>query len=131
MMTASVTPLRKPRAFFRAPFLLCLASVAVLGCGPCFGRRRGTCFRREPAPAACPASAYAQGIHAPGRICRYRREGQAPPFHLRSASRSIPARKMMGLEGDLPFPPNSQMERFLSVASACPEGPQTPEEARQ
>src|SRR5882672_8807379 len=106
MMTASV-PAPKPRAF-SARRLALLASVAVLGAAVLVG---GAGLVPKEAGPALSSIAYAQGIQRPAGFADIVEKVKPAVISVRVKVNS--GAKMTGLEGDLPFPPNSQMERFF------------------
>src|SRR5262249_16558700 len=132
-MTASV-PAQKSR-FLSARRLVLLASVAGLGvtvllggAGPLgvpFRRGGGEPPPRPPSPAR-PAIAYAEGVQRPMGFADI--VDKVKPAVMSARVKTASGAKMMGFEGDLPSPPNSQIERFFR-RFGLPEGA-TPDEPR-
>ena len=120
-MTASV-PAQKSR-ILSARRLVLLASVAGLGVTVLLG---GAGLLPQPTSPALIAIAYAQGVQRPMGFADI--VDKVKPAVMSVRVKSAGGAKMMGFEGDLPFPPNSQMERFFR-RFGLPEGA-TPEEPR-
>jgi len=120
-MTASV-PAQKSR-ILSARRLVLLASVAGLGVTVLLG---GAGLLPQPTSPALTAIAYAQGVQRPMGFADI--VDKVKPAVMSVRVKTAGGAKMMGFEGDLPFPPNSQMERFFR-RFGLPEGA-TPEEPR-
>src|SRR5499433_1570752 len=120
-MTASV-PAQKSR-FLSARRLVLLASVAGLGVTVLLG---GAGLLPQPTSPALTAIAYAQGVQRPMGFADI--VDKVKPAVMSVRVKTAGGAKMMGFEGDLPFPPNSQMERFFR-RFGLPEGA-TPDEPR-
>jgi serine protease Do len=113
-MTAS-TPAPKPRAF-SARRLALLASVAGLGGALLVG---GAGLVPKGAGPALSSIAYAQGIQRPAGFADIVEKVKPAVISVRVKVNSDA--KMMGLEGNSPFAPNSQMDRFFR-RFGMPEG---------
>ena len=120
-MTASV-PAPKPR-ILSARRLVLLAGVAGLGVTVLLG---GAGLLPQPANRALTEIAYAQGVQRPMGFADIVDKVKPAVISVRVKMTGGP--KMMGLEGDSPFPPNSQIERFFR-RFGFPDG-NTPEERR-
>src|SRR6266498_818974 len=120
-MTASV-PAQKSR-ILSARRLVLLASVAGLGVTVLLG---GAGLLPQPTSPALTAIAYAQGVQRPMGFADI--VDKVKPAVMSVRVKTAGGAKMMGFEGDLPFPPNSQIERFFR-RFGLPEG-NTPEERR-
>src|SRR5215813_11498459 len=120
-MTASV-PAQKSR-FLSARRLVLLASVAGLGVTVLLG---GAGLLPQPTSPALTAIAYAQGVQRPMGFADI--VDKVKPAVMSVRVKTAGGAKMMGFEGDLPFPPNSQIERFFR-RFGLPEGV-TPDEPR-
>jgi serine protease Do len=113
-MTAS-TPAPKPRAF-SARRLALLASVAGLGGALLVG---GAGLVPKGAGPALSSIAYAQGVQRPAGFADIVEKVKPAVISVRVKVNSDA--KMMGLEGNSPFAPNSQMDRFFR-RFGMPEG---------
>jgi serine protease Do len=113
-MTAS-TPAPKPRAF-SARRLALLASVAGLGGALLIG---GAGLVPKGAGPALSSIAYAQGVQRPAGFADIVEKVKPAVISVRVKVNSDA--KMMGLEGNSPFAPNSQMDRFFR-RFGMPEG---------
>ena len=120
-MTASV-PAPKSR-ILSARRLVLLAGVAGLSVTVLLG---GAGLLPQPTNRALTEIAYAQGVQRPMGFADIVEKVKPAVISVRVKMTGGP--KMMGFEGDLPFPPNSQMERFFR-RFGLPEG-NTPEERR-
>jgi serine protease Do len=120
-MTASV-PAPKSR-ILSARRLVLLAGVAGLSVTVLLG---GAGLLSQPTNRALTEIAYAQGVQRPMGFADIVEKVKPAVISVRVKMTGGP--KMMGFEGDLPFPPNSQMERFFR-RFGLPEG-NTPEERR-
>src|SRR6266567_2426201 len=120
-MTASV-PAQKSR-ILSARRLVLLASVAGLGVTVLLG---GAGLLPQPTRPTLTAIAYAQGVQRPMGFADI--VDKVKPAVMSVRVKTAGGAKMMGFEGDLPFPPNSQIERFFR-RFGLPEGA-TPEEPR-
>src|SRR5258708_22863914 len=120
-MTASV-PAPKSR-ILSARRLVLLAGVAGLGATVLLG---GPGFLRQPTNPSLSAVAYAQGVQRPMGFADI--VDKVKPAVMSVRVKTASGAKMMGFEGDLPFPPNSQIERFFR-RFGLPEGA-TPDEPR-
>ena len=120
-MTASV-PAQKSR-ILSARRLVLLASVAGLGVTVLLG---GAGLLPRPTGPALTAIAYAQGVQRPMGFADI--VDKVKPAVMSVRVKTAGGAKMMGFEGDLPFPPNSQIERFFR-RFGLPEGA-TPDEPR-
>src|SRR5262249_34437236 len=105
-MTASV-PAQKSR-FLSARRLVLLASVA--GLGVTVLRGGGGPLPQPPSPAL-PAIAFPQGAQRPMEFPDI--VDRVKPAVMSVRVKTASGAKMMGFEGDLPSPPNSQIERFF------------------
>src|SRR5947209_2325627 len=120
-MTASV-PAPKSRTL-SARRLVLLAGVAGLGVTVLLG---GAGLLPQPTSPALTSIAYAQGVQRPMGFADI--VDKVKPAVMSVRVKTAGGAKMMGFEGDLPFPPNSQIERFFR-RFGLPEGA-TPEEPR-
>src|SRR5262244_2409684 len=120
-MTASV-PAQKSR-ILSARRLVLLASVAGLGVTVLLG---GAGLLPQPTSPALTAIAYAQGVQRPMGFADI--VDKVKPAVMSVRVKTAGGAKMMGFEGDLPSPPNSQIERFFR-RFGLPEGA-TPDEPR-
>ncbi len=122
-MTASV-PAQKSR-ILSARRLVLLASVAGLGVTVLLG---GAGLLPQPTSPALTAIAYAQGVQRPMGFADI--VDKVKPAVMSVRVKTAGGAKMMGFEGDLPFPPNSQIERFFRrfglPEAATPEEPRAP-----
>ena len=115
VMTASV-PAQKSRVL-SARRLVLLASVAGLGVAVLFG---GAGLISKATGPALTNIAYAQGIQRPVGFADIVEKVKPAVISVRVKMDGGGA-KMMGFDGDMPFPPNSQMERFFR-RFGMPEG---------
>jgi serine protease Do len=120
-MTASV-PAPKSR-ILSARRLVLLAGVAGLGVTVLLG---GAGLLPQPTNRTLTAIAYAQGAQRPMGFADIVEKVKPAVISVRVKVAGGP--KLMGFEGDLPFPPNSQIERFFR-RFGLPEG-NAPEERR-
>src|SRR5258708_4897582 len=120
-MTASV-PAPKSRTL-SARRLVLLAGVAGLGVTVLLG---GAGLLPQPTSPALTSIAYAQGVQRPMGFADI--VDKVKPAVMSVRVKTASGAKMMGFEGDLPFPPNSQIERFFR-RFGLPEGA-TPDEPR-
>src|SRR2546426_7357181 len=120
-MTASV-PAPKSR-ILSARRLVLLAGVAGLSVTVLLG---GAGLLPQPTNRALTEIAYAQGVQRPMGFADIVEKVKPAVISVRVKMTGGP--KMMGFEGDLPFPPNSQMELFFRPLG-LPEG-NPPEERR-
>src|SRR5262245_24145813 len=120
-MTVSV-PAQKSR-ILSARRLVLLASVAGLGVTVLLG---GAGLLPQPTSPALTSIPYAQGVQRPMGFADI--VDKVKPAVMSVRVKTAGGAKMMGFEGDLPFPPNSQMERFFR-RFGLPEGT-TPDEPR-
>ncbi len=122
-MTASV-PAQKSR-ILSARRLVLLASVAGLGVTVLLG---GAGLLPQPTRPTLTAIAYAQGVQRPMGFADI--VDKVKPAVMSVRVKTAGGAKMMGFEGDLPFPPNSQIERFFRrfglPEAATPEEPRAP-----
>src|ERR1700704_6542238 len=109
------SPAPNPRVL-SARRLVLLAGVAGLGVAVLLG---GAGFGPQGAVPALSSIAYAQGVQRPAGFADIVEKVKPAVISVRVKVNS--GAKMMGLEGDLPFPPNSQMERFFR-RFGMPEG---------
>ena len=114
-MTASV-PAQKSRVL-SARRLVLLASVAGLGVAVLFG---GAGLISKATGPALTNIAYAQGIQRPVGFADIVEKVKPAVISVRVKMDGGGA-KMMGFDGNMPFPPNSQMERFFR-RFGMPEG---------
>ena len=114
-MTASV-PAQKSRVL-SARRLVLLASVAGLGVAVLFG---GAGLISKATGPALTNIAYAQGIQRPVGFADIVEKVKPAVISVRVKMDGGSA-KMMGFDGNMPFPPNSQMERFFR-RFGMPEG---------
>src|SRR5262249_37941941 len=121
VMTVSV-PAQKSR-ILSARRLVLLASVAGLGVTVLLG---GAGLLPQPTTPALTSIAYAQGADRGMGLADI--VDRVRPAVMSVRVKPAGGAKMMGFEGDLPFPPNSQMERFFR-RFGLPEGT-TPDEPR-
>jgi serine protease Do len=112
-MTASV-PAPKSR-ILSARRLVLLAGVAGLGVAVLLGAGP----LPQPTSPALTSIAYAQGVQRPMGFADI--VDKVKPAVISVRVKTASGAKMMGFEGDLPFPPNSQMERFFR-RFGLPEG---------
>ena len=113
-MTASVSA---PKArILSARRLVLLASVAGLGATVLFG---GAGLLPKGSGPALATIAYAQGVQRPMGFADIVEKVKPAVISVRVKVAAGP--KMMGFDGDLPFSPNSQMERFFR-RFGLPEG---------
>jgi serine protease Do len=108
-------PAPKPRVL-SARRLVLLAGVAGLGVAVLLG---GAGFGPQGAGPSLSSIAYAQGVQRPAGFADIVEKVKPAVISVRVKVNS--GAKMMGLEGDSPFPPNSQMERFFR-RFGMPEG---------
>jgi serine protease Do len=113
-MTVS-DPAPKPRTL-SARRLVLLASVAGLGVAVLLG---GAGLVPKSTSSALSTIAYAQGVQRPMGFADVVDKVKPAVISVRVKVAAGP--KMMGFEGDLPFPPNSQIERFFR-RFGMPEG---------
>jgi serine protease Do len=113
-MTASV-PAQKSRTL-SARRLVLLAGVAGLGVTVLLG---GAGLLPQPTSPALTSIAYAQGVQRPMGFADI--VDKVKPAVMSVRVKTAGGAKMMGFEGDLPFPPNSQIERFFR-RFGLPEG---------
>ena len=124
-MTASVNPAPKPRVL-SARRLVLMASVAGLGAAVLFG---GPILAPKPSTSALTNIAYAQGVQRPVGFADIVEKVKPAVISVRV---KVDANtKLMGFDGNMPFPPNSQMERFFRRFGmpGMPDGA-TPDEQR-
>ena len=107
-MTESVNPAPKPRVL-TARRLVLLASVAGLGAAVLFGGAEPRFQARH--DLALTNIAYAQGVQRPVGFADI--VEKVKPAVISVRVKVDASTKMMGFDGDSPFPPNSQMERFF------------------
>jgi serine protease Do len=121
-MTASV-PAPKSR-ILSARRLVLLAGVAGLGVAVLLGAGP----LPQPTSPALTSIAYAQGVQRPMGFADI--VDKVKPAVMSVRVKTAGGAKMMGFEGDLPFPPNSQMERFFRrfglPEGTNPDEPRTP-----
>jgi serine protease Do len=121
-MTASV-PAPKSR-ILSARRLVLLAGVAGLGVAVLLGAGP----LPQPTSPALTSIAYAQGVQRPMGFADI--VDKVKPAVMSVRVKTAGGAKMMGFEGDLPFPPNSQMERFFRrfglPEGAVPDEPRAP-----
>jgi serine protease Do len=122
-MTASA-PAPKPR-ILSARRLVLLASVAGLGAAVLFG---GADFLPKATGPALSTIAYAQGVQRPMGFADIVDKVKPAVISVKVKVAASGA-KMMGMEGDTPFAPNSQIERFFR-RFGMPEG-MTPDEQQR
>jgi serine protease Do len=123
IMTASA-PAPKSRTL-SARRLVLLASVAGLGVAVLFG---GAGLVPKGTGPGLSTIAYAQGIQRPMGFADIVDKVKPAVISVR-VKLAAAGPKMMGFEGDLPFPPNSQIERFFrrfGMPEGMPEEPRTP-----
>jgi serine protease Do len=120
-MTASV-PAPKSRTL-SARRLILLAGVAGLGATVLLGSAG---VLPQSTTSGLSAVAYAQGVQRPTGFADI--VEKVKPAVISVRVKAAGGAKMMGFEGDLPFPPNSQIERFFR-RFGLPDG-NTPEERR-
>ena len=127
-MTASV-PAQKSRTL-SARRLVLLAGVAGLGVTVLLG---GAGLLPQPTSPALTSIAYAQGVQRQMGFADI--VDKVKPAVISVRVKTASGAKMMGFEGDLPFPPNSQMERFFRrfglPEGINPEQPQQPRSPRE
>ena len=107
-MSQSVSPAQKPRSTLSARRLVLLASAAVIGAGVLFSSghfvpRSDSTFLASPA--------YAQSAQRPVGFADIVEKVKPSVISVRVKVDGGP--RMMGFEGDSPFPPGSPMERFF------------------
>ena len=121
-MTASV-PAPKSR-ILSARRLVLLAGVAGLGVTVLLGAG----LLPQPTSPALTSIAYAQGVQRPMGFADI--VDKVKPAVISVRVKTAAGAKMMGFEGDLPFPPNSQIERFFRrfglPEGAVPDEPRAP-----
>jgi serine protease Do len=122
-MTESVNA-PKPR-FLPKRRLALLASAAGLGAALMFA---GAGFVTKPNGSILNTVAYAQNVQRPMGFADIVEKVKPAVISVRVKVNSGP--QMMGLEGDQPFPPGSQMERFFRRFGA-PDGEGMPQAPRQ
>src|SRR6266511_3976343 len=106
-MTASVNPAPKPRVL-TARRLVLLASVAALGAAVLFA---GPSLAPRATSSALTNIAYAQNLQRPVGFADIVEKVKPAVISVRV---KVDANtKMMGFDGNMPFPPNSPMERFF------------------
>src|SRR3954449_12854526 len=121
-LTLMTTSVPAKARILSARRLVLLASVAGLGVAVLGGADLVT----KASGPALSTVAYAQGVQRPMGFADIVEKVKPAVISVRVKMTGGP--KMMGFEGDLPFPPNSQMERFFR-RFGLPEG-NTPEERR-
>jgi serine protease Do len=124
-MTASVNPAAKPRVL-SARRLVLLASVAGISAAALFG---GSILAPKPSTSALTNIAYAQGVQRPVGFADIVEKVKPAVISVRV---KVDANtKLMGFDGNTPFPPNSQMDRFFRRFGmpGMPDGA-TPDEQR-
>jgi serine protease Do len=107
-MPQSVTPAPKPRSVLSARRIVLLASAAVIGAGVLISGLQ-IAPRSDASFLASPA--YAQTAQRPVGFADIVEKVKPSVISVRVKVDGGP--KMMGLEGDSPFPPGSPMERFF------------------
>jgi serine protease Do len=125
-MTASVNPAPKSRVL-SARRLVLMAGVAGLGAAALFG---GPVFAPKPGTSALTNIAYAQGVQRPVGFADIVEKVKPAVISVRV---KVDANtKLMGFDGNLPFPQNSPMERFFRRFGmpGMPDGA-IPDEPRQ
>jgi serine protease Do len=122
-MTASVSAPKSRTLSARRVVLL--AGVAGLGVTVLLG---GAGLLPQPTSPALTSIAYAQGVQRPMGFADI--VDKVKPAVMSVRVKTASGAKMMGFEGDLPFPPNSQMERFFRrfglPEGAAPDEPRAP-----
>ena len=119
-MSQSVSPAREPGAILSARRLVLLASAAVIGAGVVFG---GAQFApRSETFIASPA--YAQTVQRPVGFADVVEKVKPSVISVRVKVDGGP--RMMGLDGESPFPPGSPMERFFRRFGTPDSAPDTP-----
>src|SRR5689334_9362592 len=121
-MPQSVTPAQKPRSTLSARRLVLLASAALIGAGamfasPHFVPTRDASFLASPA--------YAQNAQRPVGFADIVEKVKPSVISVRVKVDGGP--RMMGFEGDSPFPPGSPMERFFRRFGS-PDGDGAPQQ---
>ena len=106
-MTESVNPAPKPRVL-TARRLVLLASVAGLGAAVLFA---GASLVPKAAGLSLTTIAYAQGAQRPVGFADIVEKVKPAVISVRVKVDAGP--QMMGFDGNMPFPPGSQMERFF------------------
>src|SRR5258708_13449014 len=105
--------------------LVLLAGVAGLGVTVLLG---GAGLLPQPTSPALTSIAYAQGVQRPMGFADI--VDKVKPAVMSVRVKTASGAKMMGFEGDLPFPPNSQIERFFRrfglPEAATPPQPRAP-----
>src|SRR5882672_676007 len=106
-MSQSASSAPKPRTL-SARRLVLLASAAVIGAGVMFS---GAQFAARPDATFLASPAYAQNVQRPVGFADIVEKVKPSVISVRVKVDGGP--KMMGFEGDSPFPPGSPMERFF------------------
>src|SRR4051794_12348307 len=108
MSLQPVTPNQKPRAVLPARRVALLASAAVLSPGVLFS---GLQIVPQPGAALFASPAYAQNAQRPVGFADIVEKVKPSVISVRVKVDGGP--RMMGFDGDSPFPPGSPMERFF------------------
>src|SRR3954454_11598455 len=108
MSLQPATPDQKPRAVLPARRVALLASAAVLSAGVLFS---GLQIVPQPGAALFASPAYAQTAQRPVGFADIVEKVKPSVISVRVKVDGGP--KMMGFDGDSPFPPGSPMERFF------------------
>ena len=123
-MSQSVTPAQKPRSILSARRLVLLASAAVIGAGVLFS---GAHFVPGRDVSFLSSPAYAQTTQRPVGFADIVEKVKPSVISVRVKMDGGP--KMMGFDGDSPFPPGSPMERFFKrfgMPDGIPDSPRGP-----
>jgi serine protease Do len=122
-MSQSVTPAQKPRSVLMARRIVLLASAAVIGAGVLFS---GAHYAQRPDASFLSSPAYAQNAQRPVGFADIVEKVKPSVISVRVKVDGGP--KMMGFDGDSPFPPGSPMERFFRRFGS-PDGDSGPQRA--
>ena len=108
VFSAPQSPVSKPRSTLSARRIILLASAALIGAGAIFASPH---FAPGPAATFLASPAYAQNAQRPVGFADIVEKVKPSVISVRVKVDGGP--RMMGFEGDSPFPPGSPMERFF------------------
>ena len=121
-MSQSVSPAQKSRPALSARRIVLLASAAVIGAGVLFS---GAHYAQRPDTSFLASPAYAQSAQRPVGFADIVEKVKPAVISVRVKVDGGP--KMMGLDGESPFPPGSPMERFFKRFGS-PDGDRGPQQ---
>ncbi len=122
-MPQGVTPAQTSRSVLSARRIVLLASAAVIGAGVLFS---GAQYAQRPDASFLASPAYAQSAQRPVGFADVVEKVKPSVISVRVKVDGGP--KMMGFDGDSPFPPGSPMERFFRRFGS-PDGDSGPQRA--